>query len=147
FSPVFQGTRASGTQLLPAMSAKLSAAVSKSMGVCSSSTVSQSKPTRAIKRAETRSGKVSQVPTLGSPRFSFARAWFVFIRALSAKGANGREWNWRKRAQVANGSLSWETSDSAEGRAKFDNFGKGPSRCVERQADPPHPDPLPQGEG
>ena len=24
---------------------------------------------------------------------------------------------------------------------KFDNFGKGPSRCVERQADSPHPDP------
>ncbi len=30
---------------------------------------------------------------------------------------------------------------------KFDNFGKGPTRWVERQADSPHPDPLPRGEG
>ena len=41
--------------------------------------------------------------------------------------------------------MSWETSGSAGGLAKFDNFGKGPSRCVERQADSPHPDPLPRG--
>ena len=63
-----------GTQPLPAITVKLWAAVSKFTGVCSSSTVSQSKPTRAISRADTGSGSVSQVPTAGSPRFSFARA-------------------------------------------------------------------------
>ena len=73
FSPVFQGTRASGTQFSPAIRAKLSAAVSKLTGVCSSSTVSQSKPTRAMSRAAMVSDRVSQVPTLGSPRFNFAR--------------------------------------------------------------------------
>ena len=43
--------------------------------------------------------------------------------------------------------MSWETSGSAGGLAKHDNFWKGPRRCVERPADSPHPDPLPQGEG
>src|SRR5439155_12266756 len=42
----------------------------------------QSKPTRAIKSADTVSGRVSQVPTLGSPRFSLARAWFVLMALI-----------------------------------------------------------------
>ncbi len=44
-------------------------------------------------------------------------------------------------------SLSWETSGSAGGLAKFENFRNAPSRCVDRQLDSPRPDPLPQGEG
>src|SRR5947199_9710910 len=79
FSPVFHGARARGTQLLAAITAKLSAAVSRSMGVCSNSTVSQSKPTRAISDAAMLSGKVNQVPTLGWPRVSLARARLCFI--------------------------------------------------------------------
>ena len=87
FSPVFHGTRASGTTPLAATIAKLFAAVSQFTGVCSSSTVSQSNPTRAIKRAATVSGNVSHVPMLGWPSFNFARTLFFLISvALGAQG-------------------------------------------------------------
>jgi hypothetical protein len=79
FSPVFQGTRTKGTEPLAEMIANMVAAVSKLVGVCSNSTVSQSKPTRAIMRAARGSGRVNQVPMLGSPCFSLARTGFVFI--------------------------------------------------------------------
>jgi hypothetical protein len=65
--------RASGTFPQAAMIAKLAAAVSNVTGVCSSSTVNQSKLLRAISPAAVVLGNVSQVPTVGSPRFSFSR--------------------------------------------------------------------------
>ncbi|PYJ60142.1 MAG: hypothetical protein DME24_10545 [Verrucomicrobia bacterium] len=46
---------------------------------------------------------------------------------------------------IRRGSLSWETSGAAGGLARFDNFGKGPSRCVERP--PPPGPPPPRGGG
>ena len=67
FSPVFQGTRTKGTEPLAETIAKIAAAVSKLVAVCSNSTVSQSKPTRAIMQAAKGSGRVSQVPMLGWP--------------------------------------------------------------------------------
>src|SRR5439155_23562795 len=59
----------------------------------------------------------------------------------------GRRNNWPRGWSWRTNSLSWENSGSAGGLATFDNFGNGPSRCIKRQGDSPHPGPLPRGEG
>jgi hypothetical protein len=71
FSTLPTGTRTRGTQPHAAMMANICDAVSRLVGACSSSTLSQSKPVRAINCALIGQGRLSQVPTLGSPAFEF----------------------------------------------------------------------------
>jgi len=55
---------------------------------------------------------------------------------------NGRSLTmFRPRRPLTERSLSWETSGSAWGLAKFDNSGNGPSRCIERATRFPSPIP------
>src|SRR6266849_9532346 len=52
-----------------------------------------------------------------------------------------------KEVQLSPRTLLWKTVSFGGGLSKFDNFGNGLSRCIERQLDSPHPGPLPEGEG
>lgn len=67
---------------------KHSAAVSIVAAECSSSTVSQSNPLRPMSPARIGSGSASQVPTLASPDFNFARTGLVFMAVGRWEGAN-----------------------------------------------------------
>ena len=67
FSAVFQGMRTIGAVALAAMAPNIWARVRMSIGLCSVSTTSQSKPSWLTYSAASGEGRESQVPTDGSP--------------------------------------------------------------------------------
>jgi hypothetical protein len=94
FSPVFQGMRTSGTLPAWAIAWNISAAVSSVVGLCSISTVSQSKPTRAMNCAAKGSGSTSQVPMAGLPSRNNCFTVLVrIIRSRSESAGNGTRYS------------------------------------------------------
>src|SRR6266496_3902830 len=82
-STLLPGTRTMGA-LVPAsaMVATISAMSTGLCAVCSISTTSQSKPSRAMILAEGTPGRLNHAPSAGSPRLSFSFTWIVRISHL-----------------------------------------------------------------
>src|SRR5713226_2444663 len=79
-STPYPGTRTIGAHI-PASTivATISAMSTALCALCSISTTSQSKPSRAIILAEGTLGRLNHAPSAGSPRLSFSFTWFVRI--------------------------------------------------------------------
>src|SRR5437870_346212 len=79
-STLFPGTRTIGAQVpASAMVATISAMRTGFCALCSISTTSQSKPSRAMILAAGTLGRLNHAPSAGSPRLSFSFTWFVRI--------------------------------------------------------------------
>src|SRR5712691_3434330 len=86
-STLFPGIRTMGA-LVPASAivATISAMSTAFCALCSMSTTSQSKPSRAIILAEEMLGRLNHAPSAGSPRLSFSFTWFVRITTHLSDG-------------------------------------------------------------
>src|ERR1700722_19323586 len=73
------------------MQANTAAACDQSMGECSMSKVSQSKPERAMTRVAYKSPSDSQVPNEGFPAFNVRLTGLVFMGEVGPLGGKGRK--------------------------------------------------------
>ena len=87
-STLLAGTRTIGAQVpASAIVATISAMITAFCALCSISTTSQSKPSRAMILAEGTLGRLSQAPSTASPRLSFSFTRFVRITTHLSNGA------------------------------------------------------------